>query len=402
MAAVVPLEGGEPVVGPSLEGSGVGGGFSPEDLQSAYGLSGEGGKSLTIAIVDAFDDPNAEADLNTYREQYGLSACTTANGCFAKVNQEGEEGSYPEAEAGWAFEISLDLDMVSAICPECHILLVEADNNQYKNLGKSVETAVELGAAAVSNSYGSKEFSEETLFDSYFDHPGTPILVSSGDYGYGVEYPSSSPNVIAVGGTSLKKTENPRGWSESVWSGSGSGCSKYEKKPTWQKDKGCENRTTADVSAVASPETPVSVYDSYVYSGWMLAGGTSASAPIIAGIEGLSSSAFRSAGAKAFYEAGENNELFDVMAGRNGECGGSYLCEGKIGYDGPTGWGTLGPPLAGPPSITGGASEVGLHEATLHGTVNPDGKATTYIFQYGSSTAYGFFDSSESREYWFW
>jgi hypothetical protein len=319
-------------------------GYGPTDLQSAYALP-SGGSGATVALVDAQDDPNAEADLATYRSQYGLPSCTTANGCFKKVNQTGGT-SYPTADSGWAGEISLDLDMVSAVCPQCHILLVEATSASMTDLGTSVNTAVSLGAKYVSNSYGGGESSSDSSYDSsYFNHPGVAITVSAGDEGYGAEYPAASRYVTSVGGTALNRSSGTsRGWTESVWNtssteGTGSGCSADDAKPTWQTDTGCAKRTIADVSAVADPATGVAVYDSYGASGWQQYGGTSASSPIIASVYALAGTP--AAGTTpASYPYAHTGALNDVTSGSNGSCGGSYLCTAKAGYDGPTGLGT--------------------------------------------------------------
>jgi len=323
------------------------GGYGPADIQSAYKLPA-GGTGQTVAIVDAYDDKTAEADLNTYRSTYGLPACTTANGCFKKVNQNGVQGSYPANNQGWALEISLDIDMVSAACPSCHILLVEATNNSNANLYTAVDTAARLGANAISNSYGAAESSSDPASNVHFNHPGTAITVSSGDGGYGVEYPAASPYVTAVGGTTLNHASNARGWTESAWSGAGSGCSAYEPKQSWQTDSGCARRTVADVSAVADPNTGVNVYDSncsglasllgQCFKGWGVVGGTSASAPIIASVYALAGNA----GSVTYgsYPYSHTASLFDVTSGSNGSCGGSYLCTARAGYDGPTGLGT--------------------------------------------------------------
>lgn len=219
LAAAVPTRGGEPVVGPALEGSGELGGFSPADLHSAYGLPFEGGNGQTVAITVAYDDPKAESDLATYRSHYGLPPCTTANGCFAKVNQNGVAGFYPAVDTGWAFEASLDLDMVSAACPGCKIILVEADSNELGDLELAVERAAALGATVISNSWATEEFSAETGEDHHFVFAGVPTLFASGDSGYGVSYPAASPGAIGVGGTSLTKSGNSRGWDETAWSG---------------------------------------------------------------------------------------------------------------------------------------------------------------------------------------
>ncbi|GHJ98294.1 S53 family peptidase [Streptomyces sp. NPDC003753] len=315
-------------------------GYGPASLQAAYKLpSSTGGSGQTVAIVDAYDDPNAEADLAVYRSQYGLSACTTANGCFKKVDQNGGT-SYPRGDSGWAEEISLDLDMVSAACPNCKILLVEASSASMTNLGTAVNTAVRLGAKFVSNSYGGSESSSDATYDSsYFNHPGVAITVSSGDNGYGVEYPAASKYVTAVGGTSLSTASNARGWTDTVWSGAGSGCSAYDAKPAWQSDGGCAKRTVADVSAVADPNTGVAVYDSYrSATGWMVFGGTSASAPLIAATYALAG-APSSGSSPASFPYAHPSALYDVTSGSNGSCSGSYLCTGTTGYDGPSGLG---------------------------------------------------------------
>lgn len=315
-------------------------GYGPASLQAAYNLpSASGGSGQTVAIVDAYDDPSAEADLATYRTQYGLPACTTANGCFKKVNQTGGTKP-PRADSGWAQEISLDVDMVSAACPNCKILLVEASTASMSNLGTAVNTAVNLGAKYVSNSYGGGESSSDTTYDStYFNHPGVAITVSSGDNGYGTEYPAASKYVTAVGGTSLNTSSTTRGWTDTVWSGAGSGCSAYDAKPTWQTDSGCARRTVADVSSVADPNTGVAVFDTYGQStGWMVFGGTSASSPFIAATYALAGAP--SAGSyPASFPYAHTSALYDVTSGSNGSCSPAYLCTGSTGYDGPTGLG---------------------------------------------------------------
>jgi len=313
-------------------------GYGPADLQSAYSLSTTGGAGQTIAIVDAFDDGKAESDLAVYRSQFGLPACTTANGCFRKVDQNGGT-TYPRGDQGWAEEISLDLDMASAICPQCHILLVEATTNSFANLSAAVDRAALMGANAISNSYGGSEFSGEVSSESHYNHPGVAVTVSSGDNGFGVEFPAASQYVTAVGGTHLERAANARGWTETVWSGAGSGCSAYISKPSWQTDAGCTRRTVADVSAVADPNTGVAVYDTYRLhpGGWLVFGGTSVSSPIIASVYALAGNA----GSLTYgsYSYSHTASLFDVTSGSNGSCG-TYLCTGVVGFDGPTGNGT--------------------------------------------------------------
>ncbi|MGI5133845.1 carboxypeptidase regulatory-like domain-containing protein [Streptomyces sp. CA-106110] len=327
-------------------------GLGPADLQSAYKLPSDGGAGQTIAIVDAFDDPQAEADLALYRQQFGLPACTTANGCFSKVDQRGGS-DYPIADSGWSGEISLDLDMVSAAAPKAHILLVEADSATEPDLLAAEDEAVALGAKYVSNSWGtnyqfSPEDPAETSLDRHFDHPGVAIVASSGDEGYGVSYPAASPHVTSVGGTSLVRDPGTaRGWSESVWNGGqgkgapGSGCSLYEPKPSFQTDSGCTHRTVADVSAVADPATGLAVYDTSG-GGWIVIGGTSAAAPIITATYADAGTPVAGTQPNEYPYLAPSSALNDVTSGNDGTCAGaaSYLCTARTGYDGPTGLGT--------------------------------------------------------------
>jgi hypothetical protein len=311
-------------------------GYGAGDLRSAYAMgTATGSGTYTIAVVDAFGYPNAENDLNVYRQQFGLPACTTANGCFKKVNQNGGT-SYPRVDVGWGQETAIDLQMASAMCPNCHLLLVESTNDFLNNLSTAANYAAKH-ANAVSNSWGGSE-SGTTSFEPDFNHPGVAITVSSGDSGYGVQFPASSPHVTAVGGTSLKRASNTRGWSETVWNGAGSGCSTIYAKPGWQHDALCSFRTVADVSAEADPNTGIAMYGPVTSrrSGWMVFGGTSVAAPLVAGIYGAH-------GGTANYGAdpySHVSSLNDVTSGSNGSCGGTYLCTGASGYDGPTGLGT--------------------------------------------------------------
>jgi subtilase family serine protease len=312
-------------------------GYGPADLRAAYNVTGTGSQATTIAIVDAYGYAKAEADLAVYRAQYGLPPCTTANGCFAKYNQRGVKGAYPVENTGWAQESALDLDMASAMCPNCRIILVQADTPGFADLATAVNTAAALGARVISNSYGGGEFGSQAYASAY-NHPGVAITVSSGDYGYGVSFPASSPHVTAVGGTRLDRSAGARGWTEAAWNGAGSGCSSIYIKPTWQTDPLCARRMVADVSAVADPSTGVAVYGptATAKSGWMVFGGTSVAAPVVAGVYGVNG------GLATFgsdpYKAGGG--LYDVSSGSNGSCGGTYFCTGVVGYDGPTGLGT--------------------------------------------------------------
>jgi subtilase family serine protease len=331
-------------VAPAAAPTGVG--FGPASLQSAYKLpSSTAGSGQTVAVVDAMDDPNAASDLATYRADWSLPAC--GSGCFSKVGQTGSTTSLPRASgtSGWATEESLDVDMVSAICPLCHIILVETNSASIANLGAGVNTAVRLGAKYVSNSYGGSESTSDATSDnSFYKHAGVAVTASAGDGGFGVEYPAASQFVTAVGGTALKTSTNARGWTESVWStsrteGTGSGCSRDDAKPTWQTDTGCAKRTNNDVAADADPNTGVAVYDTYDQGGFLEVGGTSASSPMIASVFALAGTP----GASTFPSSdiyAHTSSLFDVTTGSDGTCSPAYLCTAETGYDGPTGWGT--------------------------------------------------------------
>ena len=308
-------------------------GFGPADLASAYNLpTTTAGSGQTVGIVDYGNDPNAEADLGVYRSTYGLPACTTANGCFKKVNEQGVQGSYPKNNRSWSGEISLDLDMVSAICPNCKIILVEVS----KSFDNGENTAINLGANVVSNSYGANLTAG---YDAAFDHPGHILTVASGDSGYSssTTYPDGYRTVVSVGGTSLKKASNARGWTESAWSGSTSECATGVTKPSWQTDTGCSARTETDVSAVADPNTGLAVYLTYGGNGWTVYGGTSAASPILAGVYALAGNEASLTYAQSVYA--NASKLNDVTSGSNGSCG-TYICNSGVGYDGPTGNGT--------------------------------------------------------------
>jgi hypothetical protein len=335
----------QPKAIPQAAPTGVG--YGPPSLQGAYALpSSSAGTGQTVAIVDSYDDPNAASDLATYRSSWGLPACGT--GCFSKVNQNGAASPLPQASGttGWATEESLDIDMVSAICPNCHIILVEANSPSNANLGAAVNAAVSLGAKYVSNSYGGPESSSDNSLDtSFYNHPGVAVTASAGDNGFGVSYPAASADVVAVGGTSLSTASNSRGWTESVWGssaggeGTGSGCSADSSKPTWQTDTGCARRTDNDVAMDADPNTGVAVYDTYDQSGWLEVGGTSASSPMIASVYALAGTpAAGTYPGSYIYQHTAN--LFDVTTGADGSCSPAYLCTAAVGYDGPTGWGT--------------------------------------------------------------
>lgn len=316
-------------------------GYGPPDIVSAYQLDTSLGRGQTVAIVDAFDNPKAESDLRVFRKAWGLPPCTTANGCFRKVNQRGGS-TPPEPDAGWGVEIALDVQAVSSSCPRCKILLVEADDNSFVAIGKAVNTAARLGANVISNSYGGDEFNG--ILDmgaTYYTHPGVAQVASSGDYGFGpAQFPAVYGGVIGVGGTTLRPTSDG-GWHEKAWWGAGSGCSAWVAKPAWQLDTHCRMRTVADVSAVADPNTGLAIYDTYGLgsdNGWIQVGGTSLSSPLIAGMIGLAGNAAELDNPSHIYA--NQSGLEDVRGGSNGFCGNDYLCTGKRGYDGPTGLGS--------------------------------------------------------------
>lgn len=336
------------VITPTVTGPPAGA-LGPADIQSAYHLPG-GGSGQTVAIVDAFGDANAEQDLAAFRAQYGLAACTTANGCFRKTDQAGGT-SYPADDPGWGLETSLDLDAVSAACPQCNILLVESDSDQLSDMGAAEDEAVALGAKFISNSYGSVDDPSEAGFDSSYDHAGVAIVVSTGDTGGVIQWPSSNPHVTAAGGTTLTRDASAsRGWAESAWgdttqgdNGSGDGCSSFEPQPDFQAGLAtdCSNRATADVAADADPQTGLAVYDTLGEGGWLQVGGTSLAAPLITAINAMAGTpqpgTYPVTG--LYHDPDPAADLFDVTAGSAGPCG-TVLCTAGPGWDGPTGLGT--------------------------------------------------------------
>jgi hypothetical protein len=317
--------------------------LTPADIRAAYALP-SGGDGMTVAVIDAGGYANAEQDLAVFRSQFGLTPCTTANGCFTKVDQDGGT-SYPPDDSDWAVETALDLDAVSSVCPACHLLLVEGDSAGLDDLGTAADTAVSLGARFVSNSYGvPNETSTEATYDHYYDHAGVVVTASTGDTGNVVNWPASSPVVTAVGGTTLDRdTAGQRGWSETAWTGGGSGCSHYEPRPDYQQDidTGCANKATADVSAVADPQTGLAVYDTDAQGGWLQVGGTSLSSPLIAGMSALAGPPIAGTypASYPYDDSRSDTDLNDITMGSDGSCG-TTLCNAAPGWDGPTGLGT--------------------------------------------------------------
>ncbi|MGT2462479.1 S53 family peptidase [Sinomonas atrocyanea] len=321
--------------------------LTPTQLQNAYKLTGATSGGRTVAIVDAYGYPNLERDLGVYRQQFGLPACTSANGCLTVRNQTGGT-SLPRFDLGWSQEQALDVDAVSAACPDCKIAVFQAKSASFADLGTAVQTAAKTaGVVAISNSYGGSDAADAT-YGKYYNFPGIAVTASTGDNGYqGGSYPASSSYVTAVGGTSLTAASNTRGWSESAWSGAGSGCSTYNAAlpAAAPFNTGCANRAMADVSAAADPNYGgLAVYypTSSTSSTWGQFGGTSEASPIISSVYALSGTT-GSAATGTYANSipyGHSSSLFDVTSGSNGTCPTSQWCTAGAGWDGPTGLGT--------------------------------------------------------------
>ncbi|HEX4061791.1 MAG TPA: S53 family peptidase [Streptosporangiaceae bacterium] len=329
----------------------IGDGYGPSSLLSAYNLASASSSSPAgerVAVVDAYNDPTAVSDLATYRSSWGLPACnaTTKAGCLTVTNQYGRTTHLPAdaGDTGWDVEESLDVDMVSAICPNCHIFLVEANGPTITALGTAVKNAVnKVHAKFVSNSYGGSVAKKDSTYDTdYYKHAGVAVTASAGDSGYGPAYPAASPWVTAVGGTSLVQTGVGRGWTETVWDGSGGGCNgKDNARPSWQKFAvtQCSHRLENDVAAIADPSTGVAIYDTYSQGGWLEVGGTSVASPIIASVFALAGNPTAGTYPTSYIYA-HTSDLYDVTVGSNGSCSKPIFCNAETGYDGPTGWGT--------------------------------------------------------------
>jgi hypothetical protein len=369
------------------------GSYGPSAFRGAYGVSGTSATNRTVAIVDANDNPTILNDLDTYSDNFGiprLSRCavstgTAANPCIQKVDQNGGT-SYPAYDSGWALEIALDVEAVHAVCQSCNILLVEAASSYTSDLISGADQrAYLMGANVVSNSWGNSEYNGETTIDSYFNHPGVAYVFSTGDSGYGAQSPASSPNVTAVGGTTLLVNSDYSYNSETAWNGAGSGCSAYEAKPNFQHDTGCPtHRTVADVSADADPNTGAAVYTN---SSWYQVGGTSLSSPLVAAIIALGGGVGTTLGNSLPYaNLNYGVNLRDVTSGNNGSCSGSYLCTAMAGYDGPTGLGSPRGTTAFIPASTNTQTLTVSKSGTGTGTVtsNPAG------INCGSTCSYAF------------
>ncbi|MGW2939874.1 carboxypeptidase regulatory-like domain-containing protein, partial [Streptomyces sp. NPDC001156] len=373
---------------------------TPNDLRAAYKLP-TGGAGETVAIVDAGGYAAAEADLAVFRRTYGLSACTTANGCFTKLDQNGGH-NFPPDDANWSLETALDLDAVSAACPDCHILLVEGDSASLDDLGTAENTAAARHPAAISNSYGVAGEARGHFggpsgtgilasYDRDYDHPGIAVTASTGDSGNVVNWPASNGKVVAVGGTTLTRDSTAaRGWTEAAWAAGGSGCSIFEPKPAYQQgsDTGCDNRAIADISADADPATGLGIYNStYKSGGWIQVGGTSLSSPLVASMYALAGTPTPGTYPVTYPYADTNaGDLTDVTAGSDGYCG-NQLCNARTGWDGPTGLGSpagVGALRQGPHGLVTGnvrGAGSGTHSGPIPGAsvtaTDADGRSYT-------------------------
>jgi len=397
--------------------------LTPQRLHDAYALPTETDAShvQTVAIVDAYDDPTAEADLDVYDKQFGLLACTTANGCFRKVNQSGKPSPLPKKQGEWAGEISIDVQMARAVCQSCRILLVEASSEEFSDLGAAANAAPAAGADEISNSYGGgEEHSYTSLASAYYDHPGIVVAASSGDCGYlnkacsgepaVAEFPASAPQVLSVGGTSL--SESKGAWSATVWNEGGSGCSKVFSAASWQSEvanfsaTGCgSGRSVADVAAIGDPETGVDVYDSTPEgggspTGWGVWGGTSVAAPIVAAEFGLAGGARGVVypAATLYPHIGQAGALYDVLAGKNGSCAGTTECQAAAGFDGPTGVGSplgtdafsiAGTPVSSALPTISGSAEQGQTLNASHGAWSNGPTSLSDLWARCNSAGYG-------------
>ena len=357
-------------------------GLPPAALRSAYGLSKAAvkeGHGETVAIVTAYADPRAAADLAVYRNHFKLPGCTTATGCLRIVNEHGKARPLPSPNASWAQGEATELDAVSALCPECKLLVLEASSNSITDLGTANDSAVAAGARFVVNGWAAVESIGQDSYDGYFDHPGVAVVAAAGNNGYGRTFPGDLPYVTSVGGTTLSRTRfNTRGWTESAWADTNSGCSALEVRPSWQRSDtspvtGCPNRTQNDVSADANPGTGVAVYDSYGQSAkWTRQGGTALAAAIVTAAYALAGRpAPRTYPASYPYQ--HARDLHDVTTGSNGPCpdNPAYICTAGKGFDGPTGLGT--------PEGTGAFTAAGTDPVTLMDPGTQDAQAGAQI-----------------------
>lgn len=329
--------------GPVSPAAGNSGPFTAADLQEAYRLPSGRLGGQTIAIVVPYDNTGAESDLRQYRAGSGMHPCDAEFPCFKKIDQRGGD-ALPPPMANWALNGVVGLEMASAACPNCKLLLVEADDESIASMGAAVDQAAAQGADAVAVMWGYTEFDGQSAYAAHFDHPGMPITAASGsgfNTGGRAVVPAAYSSVVAVGGTELwRDPATARGWQEAAWRSTGSGCSLYEPRPRWQRKGDCGGRRTlADVSSVASEQTPVQIYSSLV-GGWASASGTPVAAAFIAGVYGLAGNTSTAPAGKRLYATANSEYLFDITTGANGTCAGSSVCTAAPHYDGPSGMGT--------------------------------------------------------------
>ncbi|HEY1815106.1 MAG TPA: MYXO-CTERM sorting domain-containing protein [Kofleriaceae bacterium] len=332
----------------------AGDGFGPPDLASAYNFNPALDPHATVAVVDVYSYAALETDLAAYRSAFGLPACGTSNGCLTIVDNGGGQ----EDASGWGVETALDVDMASAACPNCKLLVILADPSTDSSLDDGNATAAQMGATVISNSWGGNydKTSDPQYEQTDFNQPGVAIFVAAGDDGYTktADYPSTSEHVIAVGGTNLTKDSSTRGWTETAWGldaqqNNGAGGSSCQKdttnfpKPSWQTNvvttTVCAGRAATDVAAVADPQTSVAVYNDS-QGGWLNGGvgGTSAASPLTAGIFALTGNG----SADGSFSYAHTTAFNDVTTGTNeasNTCSG-LICNAAAGWDGPTGNGT--------------------------------------------------------------
>ncbi len=342
-------------------------GYTPAQLRGAYGLASvaaSGGAGATVAIVTAYAYPDAASDLAVYRAHFRLPACP-AGSCLRVLNENGRATHLPAANSSWSHSDAVALDAISALCPKCKLLLIEATSNSYADLGTAEDTAVSHGAKFVLNTWNGQESVDQDSNDHYFDHPGVAIVAPSGDTGYRRTFPGDLPYVTSVGGTTLLPSKyNTRHWSEIAWSETGSGCSAIEIKPSWQRADasaatGCPNRTQNDVAADADPATGAAVYDSYkAKTPWVRSGGTVLAAGIVTAAYALAGTPAPGT-YPASYPYEHAGDLNDVLYGSNGPCllSPDYICNAEAGFDGPTGLGT--------PDGTAAFSAAGIDPVTV-------------------------------------
>lgn len=333
-------------------------GLFPSQIKAAYGLNAtpNQGQGQIIGIVDAFDNPNAESDLQVYDTQFNLPVCNTGNGCFTKIKV-----GNPPGDTGWGLEIALDIQQAHGLAPAAKVILVEANSNSFDDLLAAVDVARMNGATQISMSWSGGEDPSELGFDSFFNHPGVTFMSSTGDSGHGVGYPAASPYVVAVGGTTLVLASplplpsplTPNYGHETAWSGSGGGISTVEPGQSYQNGifAGCGStghRCVPDISSDANPSTGVPVYDTYGYSQWVEVGGTSVSSPDWSAIFAVANSSRATAGKGplqtaiadlyTFYNTTQYADFHDITSGTNGGCGAD--CTAVVGYDLVTGIGS--------------------------------------------------------------